>query len=89
MPATADELLGIRHAINRLRPGKANKFDDDDLQLLWHHKCRAEDDIVVATPESLRAIGLPHALVDHLRLEQGKQSNPFESCLPHHNNNNN
>ena len=74
MQATADDFLGLRHAINRLRPGKASKFDD--LQLLWRHKYRSEDDIVVATPESLRAIGRPHALVDHLRLEQGTQSNP-------------
>ena len=73
MQATANELMGLRHAIHRLRPGIASKFDDDDLQLLWRHKYRAEDDIVVATPESLRATGLPHALVDHLRLARGTQ----------------
>ncbi len=72
MTASAADLDGLRDAIDELKPGKASKFDDSELQLLWKEKYRDTSDIIAANAQSLRAIGLPSGLVDHLKPEQGE-----------------
>ena len=47
----------------------ANKFLEEDLQLLWDKRCRDQEDLKVVSRDGLRHMGLEEILIDHLKPE--------------------
>ena len=58
----------------------ANKFLEEDLQLLWDKRCRDQEDLKVVSRDGLRHMGLEEILIDHLKPET--EGEP--GCLPVH-----
>ena len=47
----------------------ANKFLEEDLQLLWDKRCRDQEDLKVVSRDGLRHMGLEEILIAHLKPE--------------------
>ena len=73
-------LESLKAAIKVLRgEATANKFLEEDLQLLWDKRCR-DQDLRVVSRDGLRHMGLEEILIDHLKPET--EGEP--GCLPVH-----
>ncbi len=79
LPKMRAQLESLKADIKDLRgEATANKFSEEDLQLLWDKRCRDQEDLKVVSRDGLRHMGLDDILIDHFKpVNEGKPG-----CFP-------